>query len=428
MRYLYSLTFYLLFPMILLRLWWKGLKVPAYRQRLKERLGFFPTLPEPGCIWIHAVSLGEMIIAIPIINALKKRYPHLKFLITTMTVTGSGLASKQVNDELSHVYVPYDLPGVVQRFLNRVQPRMLIIMETELWPNLLHYTASRKIPILLANARLSERSARGYRFIPALTRQMLLNINLIAAQTKEDAERFNRLGADSKRVAVVGNVKFDTPVPMELVEQGYALRRSWMGSRPTVIAASTHAGEEEKILKAFSELIKTFPEALLILVPRHPERFEEVALLCKKCGYSVVRRSENQPCNMETQVFLGDSLGELFLYYAASDVAFVGGSLVPIGGHNLLEPAALGLPIISGPHIFNFARISKLLQEADALVWVDDEKSLAKIWSELLSDEFRRTEMGKRGMGVLEGNRGALQRHLDSIAELLFSEGANRLD
>ena len=416
MRYLYSLLFYLATPAIFLRLWWKGRKSPGYRQRWRERLGFVDAIPVNNCIWLHAVSVGELIAAKPLIASLQARYPQLTLVITNMTASGSGLAAQLAGDKLRYYYVPYDLPGAVNRFLNRIQPRLAIIMETELWPNLLHYTAKRKIPILLANARLSGKSAQGYRRISLLVKPMLQQISVIAAQTAEDAKRFIALGADPGRTLVWGNMKFDVKVPVPLIEKGHALRASWGARRPTVIAASTHALEEEKILQAFAELRQSWPTCLLILVPRHPDRFDEVAALCQKWGFSMVRRSQSQPCNPEIQIFLGDSLGELFLYYAAADVAFVGGSLVAVGGHNLLEPAALGLPIVTGPALFNFTEIYNLLQQAEAVVCVKNVQELVAAWSTLLGNETVCHQMGQRAQGVVETNRGALERHLDYVA------------
>ncbi|HVV68463.1 MAG TPA: lipid IV(A) 3-deoxy-D-manno-octulosonic acid transferase [Gammaproteobacteria bacterium] len=416
MRYLYSLLFYLSTPAIFLRLWWKGRKLPGYRQRWAERLGFIQSMAADGCIWLHAVSVGELIAARPLITSLQARYPQLTLVITNMTASGSGLAAQLAGERLRYYYVPYDMPDVVNRFLNRTRPRLAIIMETELWPNLLHYTSKRKIPILLANARLSGKSAQGYQHIAMLVKPMLQKISVIAAQTQEDAKRFKALGADPARTLVWGNMKFDVKTPLDLVEKGQALRASWGQRRPTLIAASTHAGEEEQILQAFTELRKTWPTSLLILVPRHPDRFDEVAVLCQKRGFSTIRRSQGQACTPETQIFLGDSLGELFLYYAAADVAFVGGSLVAVGGHNLLEPAALGLPIVTGPQLFNFTEIYHLLQQVNAVICVNNEKELATTWSALLEDEAKRIQMGEQARMVVETNRGAVEKHLDYIA------------
>lgn len=419
MRIIYSLLFYLALPFIYIRLWWKGRKIPAYRQRWAERLGFIPALGGQPCIWLHAVSVGELIAARPLILALRQHYPTRNLVITCMTATGSAIASQYQDEKIHHVYVPYDVPGAIKRFLQRVNPCLAIVMETELWPNLHHYTAQWGASILIANARLSQKSMQGYQRIPFLVRPMLHDITRIAAQSSDDAARFITLGADPERTAIWGNIKFDIPVPTDLVKQGQELRAGWQGPRPVVIAASTHAGEEEQVLQAFDELRKKLPETLLILVPRHPNRFDEVALLCQKRGYNYVRRSEQKNCNLEHQIFLGDTLGELFLYYAAADVAFVGGSLVPVGGHNLLEPAAIGLPIVTGPQLFNFTEISQLLRQAEAVVSVDNDRELARIWLQLLTDSDRSQEMGKRAVAVVEKNRGALDKHLAYIATVI---------
>ncbi len=416
MRNLYSSLFYLALPFIFFRLWWKGRRTPGYRQRWRERLALIPALPErQGCVWVHAVSLGEMIAAKPLILALQKGYPDYNFVITNMTVTGSGMASQLKGENIFHFYVPYDLPDVVERFLERARPSMAIIMETELWPNLLHYTAAKGIPIFLANARLSDRSLQGYKRIRSLVTPMLQSFILILAQTQEEARRFIELGADPQKVQVTGSIKFDVPLPTELVAKGRALRVSWGERRPTLIAASTHGGEEEKILRAFAELRAVWPTALLVLVPRHPERFNEVALLCQKHNFQLIRRTQNLPCQQDTAVFLGDTLGELFAFYALADIAFVGGSFVAVGGHNLLEPAALALPIITGPNLFNFTEIFNLLNQVGAVVQVEDEQQLVEACEALLAEPERGQEMGTRALKVVEQNRGALQKHLDYI-------------
>lgn len=418
MRPIYTLLFYCSLPFIFLRLWIKGNKTPGYRLRWKERLGFIPNLPARSSLWIHAVSLGEMIAAKPLIQALRAQYPDKTLVITTTTVTGSSLAGQYVGEKVYHCYLPYDLPGPINRFLARTRPEQVIIMETELWPNLLHYTAQHGIPILLANARLSETSMKSYLYIVWLTREMLAHIQCIAAQTQKDADCFIKLGAKPAQIQIFGNVKFDVPVPTDLVEKGYALRQNWNNlSRPTVIAASTHAGEEENILCAFHQLLKSLPDALLILVPRHTECCDDIAQLCQKQGLNIVRRTQNQACLPETKVFLGDTLGELFLYYAMADIAFVGGSFVNIGGHNPLEPAALGLPVLTGPYVFNFLEIFSLLSKAGAVLHVTDDVSLADAWVTLMRDSVRREQMGKAGQKVVAENRGAVEKHLKYLVE-----------
>lgn len=418
MRYLYSFILYLGLPFILLRLRWKARHSHAYKQNWHQRLGFAPTLPK-GCIWIHAVSVGETVAAAPLINHLQQLYPNIELLITSMTPTGVAYASKFKNAHVHHAYVPYDLPNAIKRFIHRCQPRLLIIMETELWPNILHYTAQAGVPILLANARLSARSAKGYHYIAYLMRQMFNNITLIAAQSQDDAERFTALGA--KHVEVVGNIKFDIEVPTELVQAGKLLRASWDVERPVWIAASTHAGEEEIILDAFSLLRQRLPSALLILVPRHPNRFDEVTTLCQKRGWQTQRRSARQSCLLTTAVFIGDTMGELYFYYAVADVAFVGGSLMPIGGHNVLEPAAIGLPVLSGLYMHNFTTITQLLKNANGMLLINNAQELANKVEELLADTVLRHNIGKNAQQVVTHNRGALQKHLHYITQKLTS-------
>jgi len=418
MRQLYTFLFYCSLPFIFLRLWRKGKKIPDYRLRWAERLGFIPDLSAKNTIWLHAVSMGELIAARPLILGLRKQYPDKTLVITTTTVSGSNLAQQYVSDKIYHCYLPYDLPGPIHRFLDRVRPTQAIIMETELWPNLLHATAKRSIPVLLANARLSDISMKSYLRIVWLTREMMANITCIAAQTQDYANRFIKLGAKPEQIRVMGNIKFDVPVPTQLVEKGKALRHDWaLTQRPVVIAASTHHGEEEIVLQAFKNLLTTHHDALLIIVPRHPERFDEVAVLCEKQGHQVIRRSQNQPCTATTQIFLGDSMGELFLYYAMADVAFVGGSFVSVGGHNPLEPAAVCLPVLTGTQIFNFTEIYALMEKAGAAMEVQDAAALADAWHILLADAARCEQMGKAGEKVVVENKGAVEKHLNYLAE-----------
>ncbi len=414
-RWLYTGLLYLLLPLALLRLYWRGRRDPAHRQRWRERLGCIPPWPEPGCLWLHAVSVGETRAALPLIRALQERDPHRTILVTTTTLTGSRQVREALGDQVQHVYAPYDLPGAVRRFLSRTQPRLAIIMETELWPNLLHQCAAAGIPILIANARLSERSMRGYARIGWLTTPMLQHITLIAAQAEADAERFRALGAP--RVEVTGNLKYDLALPDDLAEQGRQFRREWLGENRLVwIAASTHLGEDEPVLDAFARLRESWPELLLLLVPRHPERFDRVAELCRQRGFSLTRRSEKQPCSVETTVFLGDSMGELLQFYAAADLAFVGGSLVPTGGHNVLEPALLALPVLFGPHMFNFTEAGERLLQAGAAWPVGNAAELAIAVDRLLADPALRRNAGQRGRAVVEQHRGALAALLTLIA------------
>lgn len=407
MRFLYTVLLYLTIPFILLRLLWRSRRLPAYRQRWLERFGF--SSPISHAIWIHAVSVGEIQAAIPLIQTLKNQY---LILVTTTTPTGSQRIREVFGDQVSHVYLPYDLPGALRRFLARAKPKLLILMETELWPNLLHACQQRAIPVILANARLSDSSTAGYQRFSHLTQRMLSQLTVIAAQSPVDAERFLALGANPQHMQVIGNIKFDSSLPADLPKKSSELRAQWGAERPIWIAASTHPGEEEQILEAFTLIKPKYPQLLLVLVPRHPDRFNSVATLCQQYAYTVARRSCHEKCTSQTEIYLGDTLGELLLLYAASDVAFVGGSLVPVGGHNVLEPALLRLPIITGPYQFNFADITRLLVEADALDQVTRVSQLAESVENLLRDAPRRQQMGDRAYNVVVQNRGALARLL----------------
>jgi len=418
-RYLYTLLLYLALPYILLRLLWRGMRAPAYRRRWRERFGRFPHTPPAGAIWIHAVSVGEAIAAFPLVQRLRERHPERPLVFTTTTPTGSERVTRQFGNSVHHAYLPYDLPGAVARFLDCARPALAVVLETELWPNMYAACAARRIPLIVANARLSVRSAAGYRRVAPLARATLHQVTLIAAQGEEDAARFLALGAPADRVRVTGNLKFDLALSADLAERGAALRRSWGALRPTWIAASTHEGEEEQVLDAHTQARGQVPQLLLVLVPRHPERFDRVAALCAARGYRVVRRSESRPCEPGTAVFLGDSMGELMLFYAAADVAFVGGSLVPAGGHNPLEPAALARPVLHGPHMFNFAEIERRLRAAGGSREVCDSGELARaVGNYVTQPELCRTS-GEKARAFVAQNRGALERLLAIIEDLL---------
>lgn len=419
MRLLYTLLLYLLSPAVLLRLAWRGLRAPAYLRRWPERFAFIePPLGE-HVIWVHAVSVGEVQAAEPLVQALLEQYGAYSILLTTVTPTGSARVTELFGNELAHVYAPYDLPDAVARFFDRVRPQLAVIMETELWPNLFHACHARRIPLLLVNARLSARSHLGYRRVRRLVHQVLGEVTQIAAQGETDAARFIALGAEPRKVRITGNLKFEQRIAPDLLERAAVLRREWGTGRPVWIAASTHEGEDELVLDVFRQLRKSFPDCLLVIVPRHPERFEAVAGLCRRRGFSVRLRSEARPCAGDIQVFIGDSMGELPLFYAASDVAYVGGSLVRHGGHNLLEPAALGIPVVTGPHVFNFAEISRLLCAAGACRKVESVTGLERVVREWLEDASERHAAGECGREVVEKNRGALAAVLEMIGQQL---------
>jgi len=421
-RTLYTVLFYLGLPLVAIRLWLRARKAPAYAKRIGERFTLgMPTL-QPGGIWVHAVSVGESIAAAPMIRALLERHPVLPITVTCMTPTGSERIQALFANEprIQHCYLPYDLPCAAARFLDRVQPKLAVIMETELWPNHIHQCAKRGIPVALANGRLSERSARGYGRFSKLTAPMLAEMSLFAIQTEAEAQRFRDLGARPQTVEVTGSIKFDLTIDPQLLQRAAELRSQWQAQdRPVWIAASTHEGEDEVLLDAHRRLLSSHPDALLILVPRHPERFNSVFELCQREGFATVRRSTGANVDAQTSVLLGDTMGELLFLYALADSAFVGGSLVPNGGHNLLEPAALAKPVLSGPHLFNFLDIAAQMREAGALVEVDDAEGLAIEVQRLFELPRDAQRMAEVGLAVMRRNQGALQRLLDSLGRLI---------
>jgi 3-deoxy-D-manno-octulosonic-acid transferase len=343
----------------------------------------------------------------------------LRIVVTTTTPTGKERVRQALGNSVVHRYAPYDLPGAVRRFLERVCPSLVIIMETELWPNILHQCSRRGVPVLLANARLSERSAASYRRVAATTRRMLAGITCVAAQTRQDATRLVSLGARPDCVRVTGNTKFDVRLPASLAEEAQVLRRCFGVDRGVWIAASTHDGEEQQVLQAFDEVLQALPDSLLVLVPRHPERSQAVSALARRSGHVTVMRSESPATCTDAGVFIGDTMGELPLYYAASDVAFVGGSLVPEGGHNMLEPAALGIPVVFGPHVHDVTEISERLSEVGAGRRVDDKHALAMAVVEYMHDANLRHVAGQRGREFVKENRGALNLVMELVDELM---------
>jgi 3-deoxy-D-manno-octulosonic-acid transferase len=413
-RRIYTLLLSILLPFALLRLYWRSLKSSAYRRRVGERLGLGSAAPATQ-IWIHAVSVGEVQAAEPLIRRLIEHDPPLSVMVTTTTPTGAERLRERFSDSVAHRYTPYDLPGILDRFLSRTTPMLLIVMETEIWPNTLAACAKRGIPVILANARLSERSAQGYRRFARLTRGALQGFDLIAAQSEPDAGRFVALGADPERVQVTGSIKFDLRQPASLVDRAEAMRRFWGCQRPVWVAASTHEGEDEPLLTAHRRIRATLSDALLVLVPRHPERFDRVAELVTREGLTLARRSRQEPCTPSTAVFLGDTMGELPVFLAAADAAFIGGSLVQTGGHNLLEAAAAGVPVAIGPHHFNFAAITELLCAEGGAVEIADADALARLMTSWLSDATERARIGENGRRVVEANRGALDRLMTAI-------------
>ena len=419
LQLLYTTLFYLIQPLIWLRLWVRGRKAPAYRKRWGERYGFYKQPLKPGGILMHSVSVGETLAAIPLVRALRHRYPDLPITVTTMTPTGSERVLSAFGNDVQHVYLPYDLPDALNRFLNAVDPKLVLVMETELWPNLIAALHTRKIPLVIANARLSARSAKGYARLGEFIRTLLRRITLIAAQNEEDGERFIALGAKRNQLTVTGSLKFDISVTPQLASRAVTLRRQWAPHRPVWIATSTHEGEESAVIEAHQTLLREFPNLLLILVPRHPERFPDAINLVRQAGLSYITRSSGEVPSSSTQVVVGDTMGELMLLYGIADLAFVGGSLVERGGHNPLEAAAHAIPVLMGPHTFNFKDICARLTQADGLITVTDVASLSKEVASLLTDEDYRNFYGRHAVEVLYQNQGALQRLLQLLEPYL---------
>jgi len=419
MRTLYSFLIYLLTPLLLLYLAFRGLRSKDYLKRWPERFALFDPPEQTGGIAVHAVSMGEVNAASTLVRELHKRYPGFPLCLTTFTPTGSDRVRALFPNEAFHVYSPLDLPGAVRRFFDRVQPRLLIVMETEIWPNLYFEAASRQIPILIANARISDHSFANYRRLHIITAAALRQVSFIAAQSEQDADRLVQIGADEQRLMVSGNLKFDVNLPPSLTEQGEAYRMAWGTHRLVLLAGSTHEGDENALLEAFCGVLPDFPDALLVLVPRHPERFGRAAQLARSAGLKVSLRSNGVSCPASSQCFVIDTMGELLRFYASCDVAFVGGSLEPIGGHNVLEPAALSKPVIIGPHTSNFQDITQNLINAGAALRVQEAKELEQAIRRLFSEPELRDRMGQAGLALVKSGQGAVNRTLEIVDGLI---------
>lgn len=411
-RFLYTLLFYTALPLIWLRLYLKGRKQAEYLKHTDERRGFYTQSSDRPLIWVHAVSVGETRAAEPLIRALQTQYPDHQLLMTGMTPTGREAGQKVYGDCLLQAYLPYDTPGAVRRFLNHFQPRLGLLMETEIWPNLLAACRQHGIPVMLANARLSADSARGYEKLGSLARDAFSGLCCAAAQTEEDAQRLRSLGVSP--VEVCGNLKFDVPLPEEMQALGQQWREA-IGTRPVWLAASTREGEEERVLDAWQGI--NVPKALLVLVPRHPQRFDEVAALLHRRGLPAVRRSQALP-DGETRVWLGDSMGEMVAYYTLADVAFIGGSLLPLGGQNLIEAAACGCPILVGPHTFNFEQATEDALGCGAAQRVANADELANAAKLLLASPGQREQMRRAALDFAAAHRGATERTMQLILGL----------
>jgi 3-deoxy-D-manno-octulosonic-acid transferase len=410
-RVLYSLLLYLLLPWALLHLVWRARKQPAYLEHVGERFGFFPNTMPSRVIWIHAVSVGETRAAEPLIKALQACHPEHRILLTHGTPTGRQAGVDLYGERVERCYLPYDFAWASQRFLRRFRPVVGIFMETEIWPNLIRAGGHSAVPVYLVNARMSEKSARGYRRIGRLTRDALSQLSGIGAQTDRDAQLLANLGA--KDVRITGNIKFDRRAPAEMLALGATLRDSFGAQRLVFLAASTREGEETIILDALSQ--SEVPQLLTVIVPRHPQRFEEVAALAKRRGHKIQRRSENRPIEADTRVVIGDSMGEMFAYYAACEIAFIGGSLLPLGGQNLLEACSVGCPVIVGPHTFNFEDATRGAIEAGAAIRVADAGDLGATVVDLLKRPDRRRAMSAAGKRFTDAHRGATEKTLELL-------------
>ena len=407
-RVLYSLMLYLLLPWALLHLVWRARRQPDYLEHVGERFGIFPDNMPSRVIWIHAVSVGETRAAEPLIKALQARHPDHRILLSHGTPTGRQTGVELYSDQVERCYLPYDFSWAARRFLRRFRPVAGVFMETEIWPNLIRASVRSTVPVYLVNARMSEKSARGYRRIGRLTRGALSQLSCIGAQTERDAQRLTDLGA--KDVRITGNIKFDRLAPAQMLALGTTLRDSFGTQRPVFLAASTREGEEAMILDVVADLAVT--GLLTVIVPRHPQRFDEVAALAGQRGFKIQHRSENRPIAADTRIVIGDSMGEMFAYYAACDVAFIGGSLLPLGGQNLLEACAVGRPVVVGPHTFNFEDATRGAIEADAAIRVSNAQELAGTVGRLLVDADRRRVMSEAGKRFTDAHRGATEKTL----------------
>ncbi|MFA5370497.1 MAG: lipid IV(A) 3-deoxy-D-manno-octulosonic acid transferase [Sideroxydans sp.] len=415
MRFFYTLLLWLLLPYALLHLWWRSRKQPEYLQHIGERFGRYDVTTDKPVLWLHTVSVGETRATVTLVQQLREHYPDHQILLTHTTPTGRAASNQLYGDGVIRVYLPYDYPFAVQRFLAHFKPRLGVLLETEVWFNLIRSCREADIPLLLLNARLSPRSARRYARFPSLAREGLHSLALIAAQTEEDALRLASLG--HRAVPVMGNLKFDIAPPADMLALGAELRQQFGSQRPVFLAASTREGEEALLLKALQ--FAAVDHLLVVIVPRHPQRFDEVAALIEQRGFRLQRRSGNEPVATDTQVVLGDSMGELFAYYAACDIAFIGGSLLPLGGQNLIEACAVGKPVLTGPHTFNFTQAAEAAIAHGAALRVQHADDLVHLLNVLMYNPARLKAMGEAGRYFVEANQGATERAVSLIDALL---------
>ena len=405
MRFFYSLLITLLTPFVLLYFAFRGLRDRAYLNRLGERFGFLPKNVNAGGILVHAASVGEFNAASPLVRALLKTYPGKSITVTSLTPTGSERVQSELGDKISHCYIPLDLPAAVSRFLSRLQPQLIIVMETEIWPNLYLQAQRLKIPLMMANARLSQRSVSRFQRMPGFVKDVLQAVDWIGAQSTDDQNRLTGCGADPQAVELTGNLKFDLATPASLNEQSAALRSRWNSSRHVLVAGSTHEADESVVIPAFVDLLKTLPDALLILVPRYPERFARATQLANAAGLRTELHSQGEACSEQAQCFVIDTIGELMTYYACGDVAFVGGSFGDQGGHNALEPAALGKPVLLGPNMDNAREIASQLLKSNAALRVTNQQDFRQEAEQILADGVLRDSMVRRARVWLRKTR-----------------------
>ena len=410
MRFIYTCVFYLIIPFIVLRLLWRSIKAPSYRHRWYERFSIYNIKFSTGVVWFHAVSVGEAEALFPLLKQIKLKHPDTKLLITTTTPTGSARVKAVMQDTVSHVYLPYDLPDAICRFMSCFKPRMAVMMETEIWPNIFNYCGDHHIPLYIINARLSEKSSKGYQKISGLIHPALANIKCIATQTNDDASRFISIGADSEKVETLGNIKFDVEITTSTITKGLTIKADLFMDRFVWLIASTHKDEEKIFLDIYKVLKEKIPELLLILVPRHPERFPVVKKLIEKEYLSVATRTLLETVNTKTDVYLVDTMGELKAMYAAADVAFIGGSMVANGGHNILEASAVGVPVMFGPFMDNFKEIARVVLIESAAIQCQSKSDIISSMKLLYEQPDYRKELARKGKAFVQKNQGAIDR------------------
>lgn len=419
MRAAYSLLLYLATPFVLLYLAARGLQDRRYLERWSERFGIVPRDIKQRGILVHAASVGEVNAARELIASLLHDYPDLPVTVSTLTPTGSDQVRRILRDSVGHSYIPLDLPGAVRRFLTRLDPVLIIIIETEIWPNLYHGAHRRGIPLMMANARLSERSLKRYRVAGEFVARTLRRVAWIGAQSADDHRRLVECGADADSVRMTGNLKFDLDVPHDLVQRSMSLRDAWGAARKVLVAGSTHADDEAVVIPAFLHLLQALPDALLVLAPRHPERFSRVAQAALDAGLKTEIYSQGEACSPQAQCFVIDTVGELLTYYACGDVAYVGGGMGDVGGHNALEPAALGVPVLFGPNMDNAREIADQLLSCQAARQVADVREMSAAARQILEDDGLRERMGRAGRSLVAANKGALNATLAAVRSLL---------